>query len=36
MTKAIFLDYTGTMVREDDPYTKQLLKIFLASSQDFH
>lgn len=32
MTKAIFLDYTGTMVREDDPYTMQLLKIFLSSS----
>ena len=24
--KAIFLDYTGTMVREDDPYTTKLLK----------
>lgn len=32
MIKAVFLDYTGTMVREDDPYTKQLLKIFLTSS----
>ena len=32
MIKAIFLDYTGTMVREDDPYTKQLLKIFITSS----
>lgn len=32
MTKAVFLDYTGTMVCEDDPYTMRLLKIFLASS----
>ena len=32
MTKAVFLDYTGTMVREDDPYTMRLLKIFLSSS----
>ena len=30
--KAIFLDYTGTMVREDDPYTMRLLNIFLSSS----
>ncbi len=32
MIKAIFLDYTGTMVREDDPYTMKLLKIFLGNS----
>jgi len=31
-TKAIFLDYTGTMVREDDPYTMQLLQYFLSHS----
>lgn len=32
MFKAVFLDYTGTMVREDDPYTRKLLKIFLTQS----
>lgn len=32
MIKALFLDYTGTMVREDDPYTTELLKEFLAKS----
>lgn len=30
--KAIFLDYTGTMVREDEPYTMQLLQRFVANS----
>ena len=30
--KAIFLDYTGTMVREDDEDTMKLLKIFLTNS----
>ena len=30
--KAIFLDYTGTMIREDDEYSKALLKIFVTSS----
>jgi HAD superfamily hydrolase (TIGR01549 family) len=32
MIKAVFLDYTGTMVREDDPYTKALVKIFITQS----
>ena len=26
MIKAIFLDYTGTMVKEDEPYTRELLE----------
>ena len=30
--KAIFLDYTGTMVREDEPYTMELLTYFLTHS----
>ncbi len=30
MTKAIFLDYTGTMVKEDEPYTRELLQSFAA------
>ena len=30
--KAVFLDYTGTMVREDDPYTKELVKYFITHS----
>ena len=30
--KAVFLDYTGTMVREDEPYTMELLKYFLTHS----
>ena len=30
--KAVLLDYTGTMVREDEPYTMQLLKYFLTHS----
>ena len=32
MIKAVLLDYTGTMVREDDPWTMKLLKIFLENS----
>lgn len=32
MVKAVFLDYTGTMVRDDDPYTTELIKIFLTQS----
>ena len=32
MIKAVFLDYTGTMVREDDPYTRELMRIFLTQS----
>ena len=31
-TKAVFLDYTGTMVREDEPYTMKLLQYFLTHS----
>ena len=30
--KAVFLDYTGTMVREDEPYTMELLQYFLTHS----
>ena len=30
--KAVFLDYTGTMVREDEPYTMKLLEYFLTHS----
>lgn len=30
--KAIFIDYTGTMVQEDEPYTRQLLAYFIAHS----
>lgn len=30
--KAIFIDYTGTMVKEDEPYTMELLKYFLTHS----
>ena len=30
--KAVFLDYTGTMVREDEPYTMELLRYFLTHS----
>lgn len=32
MTKAYFLDYTGTMVQEDEPYTRQLLEYFVTHS----
>ena len=32
MTKAVFIDYTGTMVMEDEPYTRQLLAYFIAHS----
>ena len=32
MTKAIFIDYTGTMVQEDEPYTRELLGYFIAHS----
>ena len=32
MTKAIFIDYTGTMVQEDEPYTRELLGYFMAHS----
>ncbi len=30
--KAIFLDYTGTMVQEDEPYTRELLAYFISHS----
>ena len=32
MIKAIFMDYTGTMVREDEPYTRELIKYFATHS----
>lgn len=32
MIKAVFIDYTGTMVKEDDPYSRELLGYFLAHS----
>ena len=32
MIKAIFIDYTGTMVQEDEPYTRELLGYFIAHS----
>ena len=32
MIKAIFLDFSGTMVHEDDPYIMQLMRYFLTSS----
>ena len=30
--KGIFIDYTGTMVREDGPYSKMLVEYFLRHS----
>ena len=33
MIKAIFIDYTGTMVQEDEPYTRELLGYFLSHSE---
>ena len=32
MIKAIFMDYTGTMVQEDEPYTRELIKYFAGHS----
>jgi len=32
MIKALFIDYTGTMVKEDEPYTRELLGYFLKHS----
>lgn len=32
MIKAVFIDYTGTMVMEDEPYTRELLKYFMMHS----
>ncbi|MBQ3404578.1 MAG: HAD family hydrolase [Oscillospiraceae bacterium] len=31
--KAVFLDYTGTMVKEDEPYTRELLSYFISHSE---
>ncbi|MCR4955559.1 MAG: HAD family hydrolase [Lachnospiraceae bacterium] len=33
MIKAIFIDYTGTMVQEDEPYTRELIGYFIAHSK---
>ena len=33
MIKAIFLDYTGTMVMDDEPYTRELMKYFITHSE---
>lgn len=32
MLNAIFIDYTGTMVKEDEPYTRELIAYFMAHS----
>ena len=32
MIKAIFMDYTGTMVQEDEPYTRELVRYFASHS----
>ena len=32
MIKAIFIDYTGTMVKEDEPYTRELIAYFASHS----
>ncbi len=32
MTKAVFLDFSGTMVHEDDPYIMQVMRYFLTAS----
>ncbi len=32
MIKAIFIDYTGTMVQEDEPCTRELLSYFISHS----
>ncbi len=32
MLKAYFIDYTGTMVKEDEPYTRELLAYFATHS----
>ncbi|MCR5735784.1 MAG: HAD family hydrolase [Lachnospiraceae bacterium] len=32
MKKVIFIDYTGTMVKEDEPYTRELLAYFISHS----
>ena len=32
MTKAIFMDYTGTLVKDDEPNTRELLKYFISHS----
>ena len=33
MIKAIFMDYTGTMVPDDEPNTRALLKYFMTHSE---
>ena len=33
MLKAVFIDYTGTMVREDEPYTRELVRYFASHSE---
>lgn len=33
MIKAVFLDYTGTMVMDDEPNTRELLKYFITHSE---
>ncbi len=33
MLKAVFMDYTGTMVQEDEPYTRELLAYFISHSR---
>ena len=32
MIKAVFMDYTGTMVKEDEPYTRELVGYFASHS----
>ena len=32
MIKAVFMDYTGTMVEEDEPYTRELVGYFASHS----
>lgn len=32
MIRAVFIDYTGTMVQEDEPYTRELLGYFITHS----
>lgn len=34
--KAVFLDYTGTMIREDGDDTKKLIEFFIANSDLNH
>ena len=32
MVKAVFIDYTGTLVQEDEPYTRKLIAYFMEHS----